>query len=152
VRYGANAHRPPFLQFGSPVKVPWRSSPFRSIVQLSADEWSAPDLFPCFPKKFLKGTRLEYFQGLTHQMAMPTPLMGMARLQGFEPRACGLEVRCSIQLSYRRIPRQRKECEATGRFNTISLRSFCPQLTPSPSQAVNSPPLSGLDRDGEVCS
>ncbi len=32
------------------------------------------------------------------------PLLGMlARLQGFEPRAHGLEVRCSIHLSYRRI-------------------------------------------------
>ena len=27
----------------------------------------------------------------------------MARLKGFEPLAYGLEVRCSIQLSYRRI-------------------------------------------------
>jgi hypothetical protein len=25
------------------------------------------------------------------------------RLAGFEPAACGLEVRCSIQLSYRRL-------------------------------------------------
>ena len=29
-------------------------------------------------------------------------LILLARLQGFEPRTCGLEVRCSIQLSYRR--------------------------------------------------
>ena len=28
----------------------------------------------------------------------------MARLAGFEPAAYGLEVRCSIQLSYRRLP------------------------------------------------
>ena len=28
----------------------------------------------------------------------------MVRLKGFEPLAYGLEVRCSIQLSYRRIP------------------------------------------------
>ncbi len=27
----------------------------------------------------------------------------MARLEGFEPPAYGLEVRCSIQLSYRRL-------------------------------------------------
>jgi hypothetical protein len=27
----------------------------------------------------------------------------MARLKGFEPPAYGLEVRCSIQLSYRRV-------------------------------------------------
>jgi hypothetical protein len=27
----------------------------------------------------------------------------MARLKGFEPLAYGLEVRCSIQLSYRRV-------------------------------------------------
>jgi hypothetical protein len=30
-------------------------------------------------------------------------LLFLARLAGFEPAACGLEVRCSIQLSYRRI-------------------------------------------------
>ena len=29
----------------------------------------------------------------------------MARLEGFEPPAYGLEVRCSIQLSYRRTTR-----------------------------------------------
>ncbi len=28
--------------------------------------------------------------------------VSVARLEGFEPPACGLEVRCSIQLSYRR--------------------------------------------------
>jgi hypothetical protein len=32
----------------------------------------------------------------------PSPLLSMARLKGFEPLAYGLEVRCSIQLSYRR--------------------------------------------------
>jgi hypothetical protein len=30
------------------------------------------------------------------------PFTVMVRLAGFEPAACGLEVRCSIQLSYRR--------------------------------------------------
>ena len=30
-------------------------------------------------------------------------VLSMARLRGFEPLAYGLEVRCSIQLSYRRI-------------------------------------------------
>jgi hypothetical protein len=29
-------------------------------------------------------------------------VMGMARLGGFEPTTYGLEIRCSIQLSYRR--------------------------------------------------
>ena len=31
------------------------------------------------------------------------PLYYLARLAGFEPATYGLEVRCSIQLSYRRI-------------------------------------------------
>ncbi len=31
------------------------------------------------------------------------PLNFLARLKGFEPLTYGLEVRCSIQLSYRRI-------------------------------------------------
>ncbi len=30
-------------------------------------------------------------------------LILLARLAGLEPAACGLEVRCSIQLSYRRM-------------------------------------------------
>ena len=30
-------------------------------------------------------------------------LFFLARLEGFEPPAYGLEVRCSIQLSYRRV-------------------------------------------------
>jgi hypothetical protein len=30
------------------------------------------------------------------------PLILLARLEGLEPPTCGLEVRCSIQLSYRR--------------------------------------------------
>jgi hypothetical protein len=29
-------------------------------------------------------------------------LLDLVRLEGFGPPACGLEVRCSIQLSYRR--------------------------------------------------
>ncbi len=34
---------------------------------------------------------------------MLKPLSVLARLAGLEPATCGLEVRCSIQLSYRRI-------------------------------------------------
>ncbi len=34
---------------------------------------------------------------------MANPLKLLARLAGFEPAAYGLEVRCSIQLSYRRV-------------------------------------------------
>ena len=33
---------------------------------------------------------------------MAKPLIVLVRLEGFGPPACGLEVRCSIQLSYRR--------------------------------------------------
>ena len=33
---------------------------------------------------------------------MAKSLTVLVRLAGFEPAACGLEVRCSIQLSYRR--------------------------------------------------
>ncbi len=33
---------------------------------------------------------------------MAKPLSVLVRLEGFGPPACGLEVRCSIQLSYRR--------------------------------------------------
>lgn len=33
---------------------------------------------------------------------MPNPLIFLARLEGFEPSTHGLEVRCSIRLSYRR--------------------------------------------------
>ena len=33
----------------------------------------------------------------------PKSLILLVRLAGLEPATCGLEVRCSIQLSYRRI-------------------------------------------------
>jgi hypothetical protein len=33
-------------------------------------------------------------------------IAAVARLAGFEPAAYGLEVRCSIQLSYRRVNRR----------------------------------------------
>ena len=36
-------------------------------------------------------------------LATPQCYLGLAHLGGFEPPAHGLEVRCSIQLSYRRI-------------------------------------------------
>jgi hypothetical protein len=36
------------------------------------------------------------------RVAFAVPLIFLARLAGFEPAAYGLEVRCSIQLSYRR--------------------------------------------------
>ena len=56
------------------------------------------------------------FKGLTRQMARPTPLIGVARLARLERATCGLEVRCSIQLSYRRIsfPAQRAGIEGAS--------------------------------------
>ena len=44
-----------------------------------------------------------YQLSYTHLIyAIPHPKLEMARLKGFEPLTYGLEVRCSIQLSYRR--------------------------------------------------
>ena len=37
------------------------------------------------------------------QLKIRKCLIFFARLEGFEPPAYGLEVRCSIQLSYRRV-------------------------------------------------
>ena len=53
--------------------------------------------------------QLSYVHRVTHTTARPEPPVPdtasqtKARLAGFEPAAHGLEVRCSIQLSYRRI-------------------------------------------------
>ena len=42
------------------------------------------------------------FFGNGQEPTMEMSGMGLVRLAGFEPAAYGLEVRCSIQLSYRR--------------------------------------------------
>ena len=41
-------------------------------------------------------------EGQRGQVNPPNPLKSLVRLGGFEPPTYGLEVRCSIQLSYRR--------------------------------------------------
>ncbi len=46
----------------------------------------------------------------------------MARLEGFEPPAYGLEVRCSIQLSYRRAA-------DVGKANTTANRELSTKIT-----------------------
>ena len=38
-----------------------------------------------------------------HPDESPDALISLVRLEGFEPPTYGLEVRCSIQLSYRRV-------------------------------------------------
>ena len=40
----------------------------------------------------------------------------LARLAGLEPAACGLEVRCSIQLSYRRTNTAQSLCNPKSYF------------------------------------
>ena len=51
-QYEVDAHKLPFLEFGSSGKVPWRSFPFRSKAQSSAGEWSATDTFPFFLENY----------------------------------------------------------------------------------------------------
>ena len=46
-------------------------------------------------------------EGQRGQATRPNPLKSLARLGGFEPPTYGLEVRCSIQLSYRRSKEMR---------------------------------------------
>ncbi len=38
------------------------------------------------------------------------PIAWLARLEGLEPPTIGLEVRCSIHLSYRRISEAKRAC------------------------------------------
>jgi hypothetical protein len=50
-------------------------------------------------------------------------MKGLARLAGFEPATYGLEVRCSIQLSYRRVVfSQTVEHELLLRFINTKIR------------------------------
>ena len=43
-----------------------------------------------------------FFRSLSSINPAPLPIQGMAREVGLEPTTCGLENRCSIQLSYSR--------------------------------------------------
>jgi hypothetical protein len=45
----------------------------------------------------------------------------MVRLEGFEPPAHGLEVRCSVQLSYRRTSREKNGAGDGNRTHTTGL-------------------------------
>lgn len=52
-----------------------------------------------------------------------------ARLRGFEPRTCGLEDRCSIQLSYRRVFREEERyCNLTAGTRFVSKCSGCRRI------------------------
>jgi hypothetical protein len=54
--------------------------------------------------------------------------MAMARLAGFEPATYGLEVRCSIQLSYKRIKPPNTKNGAGNGIRTRDLRLGRPSL------------------------
>jgi hypothetical protein len=53
----------------------------------------------------------------------------MARLEGFEPPAYGLEVRCSIQLSYRRTA-------DVGKANITANRKMSTKITALESKQI----------------
>ncbi len=53
------------------------------------------------------------------------PLIFMVRLAGFEPATYGLEVRCSIQLSYRRIGCERFRCQVLSERYILYPTRFC---------------------------
>ncbi len=53
------------------------------------------------------------------------PLKSLARLGGFEPPTYGLEVRCSIPLSYRRT------ADLQGFRVSAHRQNVCPALTPN---------------------
>jgi hypothetical protein len=78
---------------------------FSHILKLSVSVLHRWQIF--FPSSVMVFPWLGLFPDFSSDRRLPglvaDPLIFLVRLAGFEPAACGLEVRCSIQLSYRRL-------------------------------------------------
>ncbi len=57
--------------------------------------------------------------------------MEMARSERFELPTLGIEIRCSIQLSYERVPLSISEWDGHGKANSPSARAYRPGGCPT---------------------
>ena len=70
------------------------------------------------------------FKGLIPPHGEDNPFYCVARLPRFEHGTCGLEVRCSIQLSYRRIPFPTQRAGIVGVSILFHRRLFVHMVSP----------------------